>query len=116
MLASASINRILVGALMLGLAALAAVSAPKSAEAFNSGKKCGSFHESALRTVAYRKGAASCSGAVRVVKSFKTDIEEWNQHGDGNLVTTYWTKNGWKCNQGSGGGNCSKDGKGHLFY
>lgn len=111
-----STSRISAFVACLALAAAFAVSAAAPAQGFNPGKKCGSFKESAYRTVVYRKGSISCSGAVRVVRSFRTHNSDWKQHGDGSLATTYWTKHGWKCAQGSGAGSCRKRGKGHLFY
>lgn len=109
-------SRISASVVCLALAVVFAVGAAAPAQGFNPGKKCGSFKESAYRTVVYRKGSISCSGAVRVVRSFRTHNNEWKQHGDGSLATTYWTKHGWKCAQGSGAGSCRKRGKGHLFY
>ncbi len=92
---------------------LFAASAGGSARTGLPGHRCGSFkldfhNKYGHYHYRYKVRAAHvpCQKARHVVKSYNRHPEQWKQHGDGTLATTHWTRRGWSCGHGSGGGGC----------
>lgn len=88
--------------------------APAAAHA----KTCGSFKES-YRYDLTAQGGETCKHAKPIVKSFIRQNDRWTKHSaDGTLADTYYTNKaypGWRCGEGSGGGNCRRNKKMALY-
>lgn len=87
--------------------ATAAVKASHSALAARHG--CGGFrfHHGWYHVTVYR-GHVRCRTARRVMRAFLSGHGRMHGPKEGPAYKQYWTRDGWKCGHGAGGGGCQR--------
>ncbi len=90
---------------------------PSSKAGATARRGCGRFHKRGYTIeVDIERGAVGCKRSRQVARSFFFHRSKWDKHGGPGLAQTTWSRHGWSCGLGAGGGGCLRDRDRSLFY